>query len=163
MTNLSPMFENVPGRKVLFMGHANGPSHKKDWTKNDEWPTDLPSRSADPATSRIYHSSYHAFQPGDIVNPTMSKTASAIEQGLYGTHWDEEDEHPTDREWYNSEGMLQPQAWASFHPLAASNPRKFEVEPLKNDVEVDPHATDTNEMVSPTGFRVVQEVTPRNK
>ena len=68
-----------------------------------------------------------------------------------------------DREWYNSEGMLQPQAWASFHPLAASNPRKFEVEPLKNDVEVDPHATDTNEMVSPTGFRVVQEVTPRNK
>ena len=159
--NLSPQF----GRNYLYYGHANGPSHKIDWS-DSEYPENLPSYSADPSNSRIYHSSSHPFKPGDIVQPGMSKRESAESQGLFIDDGHERDEI---KDYYNDPANNLPMAWASFHSgFATNHAHTFEVEPLDSkhnthDVETDPHNTDTNEMISPTGYRVVQEVTPNGR
>ncbi len=157
----------------IYVGHANGPSHKIDADKaldaleahrgtpgydvkvgNDLADKAFPMSGQTMGKYRLYHgSSRHFFQPGEIVEPTMSVTESAYHQGLM-----EDDEHP-----YDFDRDEPPMAWASQHANYTGHDRTYEVEPLKNDTEYDPHNTDTEEITSPTGYRVVQEVTPRKR
>jgi hypothetical protein len=164
----------------IYFGQANGPSHKTDVEKafedfmdyqrsgTKDIPTHnalatkaFPDQSTEPASLRLFHTSDHPFKPGDIVNPTTSLEESAHAQGLRDEDEDYEEDHEED----------PPMAWARTQPDDYEGSHTFEVEPITfnkhngrhfSDAEYDPHNTDTDEVVSPTGYRVVQEVTPKN-
>ena len=167
----------------IYFGQANGPSHRIDsgkaydeLVKVEQQPNYDPKvrdelvdkafgpnkYGPEPSTYRLFHSSDHPFKPGDIVKPTMGIEESAREQGLRG--WDDEEEDHDEQE------DDEPMAWASSEPLDFGK-HTFEVEPItykhhmgevRSDSYFDPHETETDEAVSPTGYRVVQEVTPKN-
>jgi hypothetical protein len=157
----------------IYVGHANGPSHKVDADKAYAELIDLentpdydkkvrsdlvdkafPMSGQSMGGYRLYHgSSRHFFQPGEIVQPTMSVIDSSYHQGLI-----DDEEHP-----YDFSRNDPPMAWASQHANYTGHDRTYEVEPLKDDTEYDPHNTETEEITSPTGYRVVQEVTPRKR
>jgi hypothetical protein len=135
--------------RSIFFGTANGPSHRLDNPglelehEDDEWP--------DATSMRMYHYSDHKFNPGDPVLPASVLTGNDGGSGRGS------------------------EAWASIDPTYGKNNAKhvYEVEPLEvhhwgSERASDPEtgrfwSKDTPEWSTPTGYRVVQEVTPKEK
>lgn len=100
-----------------------------------------------------YHNSNHKFEPGDIIDPTMSIYQASLEQGMY-----KEDIKDRDR---------TPHAWAAGTPdyMKTYGRYTYEVEPISRHswVNKDPVGFENGEFASPEGYRVRQMVWDQKK
>jgi hypothetical protein len=190
----------------IYVGHANGPSHKidtnvasealeeyesklyekygRDWLgmTNEEIKArnDL-SRKAEydnnpPEKQRLFHGSPNKINVGDKIIPTETLQDAAEKNGML----EDIDDDP-DIKNYRDGLSSEKHAFATstvedahFYRRSRDNStgHVYEVEPITythtkhgvwSDAIQDPTDSQVDEVASPTGYRVVQEVTPKNE